>query len=866
MKTTPACKKHWTLLAAIAFVAIGMVAPSARAHTETVDGVEWQYANESDGVVIGSGGNAPAIPSDTAGALAIPSRLGRRPVIGIGEYAFYMCESLTEVSIPEGVADIGDKSFYCSGVTGVSIPGSVTRIGEDAFGECYRLAELAIPDSVEEIGDWAFYSCEGLTGITLPSGLARIGQGTFSWCYSLTELTIPDSVTSVGAGAFTDSGLEALSVPGSWKDTAILEGADVPAGCTVTYRGASGDPLAVATDALPPGTQWTFYSATLAASGGAEPYTWSLGAGSALPDGLWLSSDGSGIIDGVAEVAGEFTFTVTVTDAAGATASKELALLIEAGWTPEPEESETVAGVTWTYTVSGGRATVTGADPAEGALTVPSTLGGLPVAAIGEYAFEYRDGITGIVIPDSVEEIGNAAFSACEKLAKAVIGAGVTDIGTEAFTYCHALQAFEVAAANPAYTAVDGVLFDKAKTTLVQCPGGKAGDYAIPAGVAAIGESAFSGCAQLTRLTVPASVADIAGGAWTFDGCNALEAFEVAAANPAYAGQDGILFDKAMSTLIQYPCAKSGAYAIPDGVTDVGDHSFAWSENLTGLAMGNSVVRIGQQAFYGCVGLTDLALPEGLESIGYAALSYCTGLTQVAIPANVTLLPDELLFGCTALTDVTIPDGVTEIGGTAFYGCTALARVAMGSGVAVIGYGAFEDCTALETLAIPAATTEVGYGAFRNSGLKTLYVPASWEGTSMLDEAEVPEGCTIVYGEEEPAEETTTTGVPHSWLDENAADILAANGGDHEAAAKAPAANGRPVWECYVAGLSPTDPAAAFKIKSITVTNGEVAVEWEPDLGGNRAYAVEGKDSMADGWDEPDASSRFFRVRVGLPE
>ncbi len=840
MKTTPTCKKHWTLLAAIAFVAIGMVAPSARAYTETVDGVEWQYANGSDGVVIGSGGFSPAIPSDTAGALAIPSRLGRRPVIGIGEYAFYMCESLTEVTIPEGVADIGDMSFYgCHGLAAVSIPGSVTRIGAAAFGEC-GLTSVTIPDSVEEIGGGAFSYCELLSSVTLPSGLASIGAGTFSWCYSLTKLRIPDSVTSVGAGAFTGSGLLALSVPGSWKDTAILEGADVPAGCTVTYRGASGDPLAVATDALPPGTQWTFYSATLEASGGAEPYTWSLGAGSALPDGLWLSSDGSGDIGGVAQETGEFTFTVVVTDAEDSIALKELTLLIEEGWTPDPEESETVAGVTWTYTVSGGRATVTGADPAEGALTVPSTLGGLPVAAIGEYAFDDSRFLTGITIPDSVEEIGDEAFVACEKLAKVAIGAGVTGIGTEAFAMCYALQAFEVAAANPAYAAVDGVLFDKAKTTLVQCPGGKAGDYAIPAGVATVGESAFSGCAQLTRLAIPASVADIGYGA--LSGLEALAAFEVAAGNATYAAVDGVLFDKAKTTLVQYPAGKAGAYAIPGGVVAIADGAFSWCEGLTGIT-----------------------IPDSVTSIGNSALSSCTGLTEVAIPDSVTAIGEYAFGWCESLAALALPKGVEEIGAGAFSGCSALAALALPDGLVRIGDWAFDSCTALESLDLPAGVEAVGYGAFANSGLKTLYVPASWEGTTMLDEAEVPEDCTVVY-RGEPEEETTSTGVPYSWLDENAADILAANGGDHEAAAKAPAANGRPVWECYVAGLSPTDPAAAFKIKSITVTNGEVAVEWEPDLGGNRAYAVEGKASMADGWDEPDASSRFFRVRVALPE
>lgn len=821
MQTTHARQQWRTILAALAFAAFGSMA--ALAATETVDGVKWNYIIEGNVATICGDDFQSAIPSATAGPVSVPATLGGHPVVCIGEYAFYMCESLTEVTIPEGVTDIGDKSFYCSGVTAVSIPGSVARIGAEAFGECFRLAELAIPDSVEEIGNWAFYSCENLSGVTLPSKLASIGQGTFSWCYALSQLTIPDSVASVGSGAFSDSGLAALSVPGWWEGRSMLDGADVPDGCTVTYRDTAGDPLAVATVALPPGTLWTPYSVTLEASGGTDPYTWSLDAGSELPGNLWLAVDGSGYIGGVASEAGEFTFTVIVEDAAGATASKELTLQIMDSWTPPQEETETVGGVTWSYTVSDGRATVTGADPAEGALSVPSTLGGHPVAAIGEYAFESRDAITGLSVPDGVEEIGDCAFTACGGLAKVAIGAGVSRIGREAFAYCYALPAFGVAAGNAAYAAVDGVLFDKAKTTLVQCPGAKAGAYAIPDGVEHIADGAFAGCAGLTRLAIPSSVADIGYGALT--GCEALAAFEVAAGNASYASQDGVLFDKAKTVLVKCPAGKTGAYAIPDGVEDIGDGAFSGCEGLTGVAIPASVARIGGNAFSSCTGLRGVEIPDGVASIGEYAFGWCESLKEVSIGT-----------------------GVRDIGDGAFSGCSGLAELALPDGVEHVGNWAFDSC----------------------SGLATLSVPASWEGTTMLDNAGVSEGCTVVY-RAAPEEEVTTTDVPYAWLEENAADILAANGGDHEAAAKAPAANGKPVWECYVAGLSLTDADAAFKVKSISFVDGEPVIEWDPDLNEGktkteRTYVEEGKASMADEWGPRDASSRFFRVRVVLPK
>jgi hypothetical protein len=640
----------------------------------------------------------------------------------------------------------------------------------------------------------------------------------FYSCWSLAELTIPDSVTTVGSDAFSESGLSSLSVPGWWKGASILDGAGLPDGCTVTYR--SGGPLAVATAILEPGVVGDWYVATLEAGGGTAPYSWSLGAGTAVPGGLAFSEDGT--LEGAPGVVGEFTFTVVVTDAAGATASKDLTLQVLESWGPPPEDTETVDGMTWSYTVSGGRATVTGANPAEGALSVPSTLGGYPVTAIEEYAFEDRNGITGLLIPDGVEEIGDCAFTVCSGLEKVAIGVGVSRIGREAFAYCYALQAFEVAVGNVAYTAEDGVLFDKTKTTLVQYPGGKTGAYAIPDGVRGIGEGAFAGCAGLTRLTIPTSVADIGFGA--LSGCEALVAFEVDTGNASYASQDGVLFDGAKTVLIKCPAGKTGEYAILDGVATIADDAFSGCNGLTVVTMPDSVADIGSSAFSGCSGLTGVTLPDGVASIGEYAFGWCESLKEVSIGKGVRNIGDGAFAGCSGLTELALPDGVENVGNWAFDSC---------------------------------------------SGLETLYVPASWEGTDMLDHACVPEGCTVVY-KAAPEEDVTTTGIPHAWLEESAAEILAANGGDYEAAAKAPAANGQPVWKCYVAGLSTTDAKAEFKVKSISLADGEAKVAWDPNLNEGetkpkRVYIVEGKPTMADNWGTCDASSRFFRVRVEMP-
>ena len=91
---------------------------------------------------------------------------------------------------------------YCSSLTSITIPDSVTSIGDEAFSKCSGLTSVTIGNSVTNIGQWAFYSCSNLTSITIPDSVTSIGYEAFCYCSSLTSITIPDSVTSIGYSAF----------------------------------------------------------------------------------------------------------------------------------------------------------------------------------------------------------------------------------------------------------------------------------------------------------------------------------------------------------------------------------------------------------------------------------------------------------------------------------------------------------------------------------------------------------------------------------------------------------------------------------------------------------------------------------------
>ena len=110
---------------------------------------------------------------------------------------------VTDLVIPQGVIGVGDYVFNgCSSLTSVTIPNSVTSIGRNAFNGCSSLTSISLGNSVTSIGDYAFEGCSSLTSVTLPNSVTSIGISVFKGCSSLTSVTIPNSVTSIGDEAF----------------------------------------------------------------------------------------------------------------------------------------------------------------------------------------------------------------------------------------------------------------------------------------------------------------------------------------------------------------------------------------------------------------------------------------------------------------------------------------------------------------------------------------------------------------------------------------------------------------------------------------------------------------------------------------
>ena len=404
------------------------------------------------------------------------------------------------------------------------------------------------------------------------------------------------------------------------------------------------------------------------------------------------------------------------------------------------------------------------------------------VTSIGDAAFTNCGNLTALTIPDSVTGIGESAFQG-SKLTSITIPANVASIGEAALTDSFELESIQVSGDNAYFASVDGVLFNKDKTTIITYPSKKEGDYTIPDGVTSIGKRAFCYCRSLTGITIPDGVTEINDNAFAmcsaltsinipasvindietvFYGCSSLENIFVDDDNAYYASEDGVFFDKNKTRLILYPNGKDwDSYTIPDGVTVI--EGFAFDDgNLTSITIPVSVSTIKDYAVY-CPNLTDvyyggtedqwnaITMGEDNESLTRAEIHYSES-TQIIIASGTcgdnltwTLDSNGLLtisgtgemmdFGeapqpwetyYNSIAAIQIEDGVTSIS-SAFVDYHNLTSVTIPDTVTSIGEYAF-SFTELTNVSIPRNVASIGDGAFSScTSLTGIQVDSSNE-------------------------------------------------------------------------------------------------------------------------------------------
>ena len=246
----------------------------------------------------------------------------------------------------------------------------------------------------------------------------------------------------------------------------------------------------------------------------------------------------------------------------------------------------------------------------------------------------------------------------------------------------------------------------------------------IPNSITSIGDKAFFYCEGLTKIEIPSSVTRIGKG--TFAGCTSLRSINVDKNNQKYTSEEGILFDREKTELIQYPAGrKEKEYKHPSGVISIGDYAFATCKSLTNIEIPSSVTSIGDSAFHMCRSLTSIEIPSSVTSIGVSAFYECTSLTKIEIPSSVTRIGDWAVAHCKSLRSIKIPSSVTSIEAYAFEECTSLTSIEIPSSVTSIGDRAFHMCKSLRSIEIPSSVTSIGDGAFSSCySLTSIEIPS----------------------------------------------------------------------------------------------------------------------------------------------
>ncbi len=275
------------------------------------------------------------------------------------------------------------------------------------------------------------------------------------------------------------------------------------------------------------------------------------------------------------------------------------------------------------YEVNGGKVTITGYTGSSTSVTIPSTIGGLPVTGIGASAFE-DSSIKNLTLNNGLIDIGKKAFYGSD-LTGINLPGSLKTIGINAFSYCYKLANINVDPSNTVYSSRDGVLFDKGVTSIYLYPiGHTRTTYTIPGTVTEIGSLVFMGC-SLTEIIIPGSVTTFAN--FAFDGCEylknitipgsvgvipsdsflhcyRLENINVDPSNSVYSSVNGVLFDKEVKALLIYPMgSKRISYTIPDSVVGISNEAFSIeapfgsSPALKSVTIPGSVGAIGYENF-----------------------------------------------------------------------------------------------------------------------------------------------------------------------------------------------------------------------------------------------------------------------------
>lgn len=368
---------------------------------------------------------------------------------------------------------------------------------------------------------------------------------------------------------------------------------------------------------------------------------------------------------------------------------------------------------------------------------------------VGQLAFAYNTSLREIKMTENTT-LGVASFYRCTSLTSLVIP--TTSVGYQTFYSCTGLK--EVIFTND-MTLIDSYAFYNCSSLEnvtfkgnVETINSYAFAYntslqsiTLPNGLTKLGELAFGEDKALATIKIPAGCELQTIERAVFGDVTLLSGFIVEEGNPYLVANDGILYDRSMTTLLLVPQKKNlRNFTVPSTVLEIGDYAFSYCSALTSIDLQN-VRLIGEGAFYSCTFLTSYTTGQ-VEEIKTVAFYNCTSLRQIALPSSLRIIGDSAFFNCTSSTikyELIIPAGVEEIGFNAFRRVQGIQSVTFENEMDYLPGQIFAECTYLTTISWPLNLQEIGeYAFYKCTSLTEITLP----DTVMILNTSVFGGCT----------------------------------------------------------------------------------------------------------------------------
>ena len=671
----------------------------------TYDGRDTHNPNNGEALTSSSFGYTAQIQSSSYKyyAYAIPKSLKRVTVTNQTEIpvcAFYNCDLIEKITIPEEVTSIGAGAFYnCTKLASLNsdnarefvLPEGINTLATGVFYNCSSMTALEFPAELKIIEDGAFYGCSRIAKVegndkqlVIPEGVESIGRGAFVNLTQITSIKIANSVASIGYAAFSGC-------------TALVD-------LTVPFIGENESPYTAGATTL-----GHFFGDTNPLDDSADTQNEN--------NGLLLTSGSSGYTSQSYYNSYKYYLFVIPKTLKTVTVTKQTAI---------PAYAFANCDLIEKITLSSG------------------------VVEIGEWAFSNCTKLSTLnsenagefVLPDGISILTSAVFSNCTSMTALNFPQALTTVEEGAFFGCTHLAKID---GNDKQLVVPagvesigrGAFMNLAQITSIK----------LPDSVTSIGYAAFGGCIGLVDLTVPfigESESPYEAGATTLghffgDSDPTKDSKDTQHTSNGHLLTSGT---NGLTTQGYYNSYTYFAFAIPKSLktvavtkqTSIPAYAFANCDLIEKITISAGVTEIGEGAFGNCAKLSTLnsdnagefILPEGITILSTGVFYGCASMTKVDFPSELTLIGDYAFFGCTKLaktgeTDkqLAIPSGVDSIGSMAFMNLTQITSVIIPDTVSSIGYAIINGCTAITDLTVPfigdnenpytAGATTLGY-------------------------------------------------------------------------------------------------------------------------------------------------------------